>query len=131
VKLKHRRLLIIIGGFTGLGLSAFFTLRALQDNLIYFYRPSDLASKKISSQERIRVGGQVMPGSLTPFGKGVRFRITDQHTSLWVISSGLLPDLFREGQGIVAEGFLQDPHVFQATSVLVKHDENYRPPDAR
>ena len=131
MKPKHCRLLFIIGGLIGLGFCAFFTLCALQDSLVYFYRPSDLPAKKIASTERIRVGGQVVPHSVSPLGKGVQFRITDNKATLWVVYYGALPDLFREGQGIVAEGYLQDPHVFQAKNVLAKHDETYRPSNAQ
>lgn len=127
VKLKHHRLLSIVGGLFCLGLCTFFTLRALQDSLIYFYRPSELPHKKITALDSIRVGGRVVPHSLSNLGKGLRFRITDGKANLWIVYYGVLPDLFREGQEIVAEGYLQDPNVFQARSVLAKHDETYRP----
>jgi cytochrome c-type biogenesis protein CcmE len=127
VKHKHQRLLLICSGLVGLGIAAFLTLTAFQDALIFYYMPSDCHQKKIPSAQRIRVGGLVEPHSLRLLGEKVSFRITDQKESIDVSYQGLLPDLFREGQGVVVEGYLLQPREFQAEMVLAKHDENYMP----
>lgn len=127
MKYKHQRLLLIFVGLTGLGIAAFLILMAFQDSLIFFYTPSDLAHKTIPGGQRIRVGGLVKPHSLYQEGEKIQFTITDQKETLKVNYQGLLPDLFREGQGVVVEGYLQGSSIFQAESVLAKHDENYMP----
>lgn len=127
VKHKHQRLLLILGALVGLGVTAALMLVAFEENLVFFYMPSDLLHKKISPEQRIRVGGLVEPHSLVHEGEKVTFKVTDQKESLEVTYQGLLPDLFREGQGVVAEGYLLKPSVFHAESVLAKHDETYMP----
>ncbi|OJW50557.1 MAG: cytochrome c biogenesis protein CcmE [Alphaproteobacteria bacterium 41-28] len=127
VKHKHQRLLLICSGLIGLGIAAFLTLTAFQDALIFYYMPSDFHQKKISPEQRIRMGGLVEPLSLHQDGEKVSFRITDQKESMNVTYQGILPDLFREGQGVVVEGYLLNPKEFQAQTVLAKHDENYMP----
>jgi len=128
---KRRRLVFVLSGLTALGLAALLILSALEENLVFFYSPSDLQTKTIGAEERIRIGGLVEEGSLTRSSDGleVNFRVTDLRTSLAVRYRGLLPDLFREGQGIVAEGHLQADGVFLASEVLAKHDETYMPPE--
>ncbi len=111
----------------GFGLASFFILTSLRDNLVFFYTPSELQQKYIHREKRIRVGGIVKPRSVKREGETARFFLTDQKNTLKVIYSGILPDLFREGQGIVAEGYLQDPTLFRAEIVLAKHDETYMP----
>jgi len=127
VKHKHQRLLLISSGLIGLGIAAFLTLTAFQDALVFYYMPSDCYQKKISPEQRIRVGGIVEPHSLRKMGENVRFRITDKKGFVDVTYQGFLPDLFREGQGVVVEGYLLEPANFKAESVLAKHDENYMP----
>jgi cytochrome c-type biogenesis protein CcmE len=127
VKPKHQRLLLICSALVGLGIAASLILIAFQDTLVFFYSPSDLLQKNISPQQRIRVGGLVEIQSTQQRGEKVHFRITDQKESLSVSYQGLLPDLFKEGQGVVAEGYLMGPAHFQAETVLAKHDETYMP----
>jgi cytochrome c-type biogenesis protein CcmE len=106
-------------------------LTAFNDNLVFFYSPSDLAEKAIGPDRRIRIGGLVEPRSLKrqPGGHGIDFRVTDGKTTVAVVYDGVLPDLFREGQGVVTEGRLRRDGVFAATNVLAKHDEKYMPPE--
>src|SRR5205823_13858776 len=106
-------------------------LAAFNDNLVFFYSPSELAEKALTPERRIRIGGLVETNSLekTGDGRGVAFRVTDGKSDLRVVFDGVLPDLFREGQGVVAEGRLRPDGVFAATSVLAKHDEKYMPPE--
>jgi cytochrome c-type biogenesis protein CcmE len=127
MKPKHQRLVLICSTLVGLGLSLTLILLAFQDSLVFFYTPSDLLEKTIHPQQRIRVGGLVGVGSTHRNGENVRFQITDKQKSIMVSYQGLLPDLFREGQGVVAEGHLITPPHFQALAVLAKHDENYMP----
>ncbi len=127
MKRKHQRLVLISSGLLGLGIAAFLTLTAFQEALVFYYMPSDLQSKKIPSEQRIRLGGLVEPRSLRQNGEKVSFKITDQKKFIDVTYQGILPDLFREGQGVVVEGYLRNPTEFQAEMVLAKHDENYMP----
>jgi len=108
---------------------AALVLVAFNDNLVFFYSPSDLKAKAVASDRRVRIGGLVERESLSrgPDGRQISFRVTDGATDLAVIYEGLLPDLFREGQGVVAEGKLRADGIFAATTVLAKHDENYMP----
>lgn len=111
----------------GLGVSISLILVAFQETLVFFYTPSDLLHKKISPQQRIRIGGLVAMNSTSQREGEVRFKITDQQEIIEISYDGLLPDLFREGQGVVVEGYLLTPRNFQATTVLAKHDETYMP----
>lgn len=131
---KRRRLYILVLFLLGLGTAAALTLNALQDNLAFFYSPSDLAAKE-APKAAFRLGGLVEVGSIErAAGNGsrnveVRFRITDLEKSVPVVYAGILPDLFREGQGVVANGHLGPDGVFVAREILAKHDENYMPPE--
>ena len=127
MKPKHQRLLLVCAALLGLTVSISLTLVAFKDTLVFFYSPSELMHKSISPQQRIRVGGVVAMKSTLQKGKDVHFRITDNNKTIEVNYHGLLPDLFREGQGVVVEGYLVGPLNFQATTVLAKHDENYMP----
>ncbi len=127
MKPKMQRLWLIGLGLLGLGLAAFFVMTAFQDALVFYYLPSDLQHKKIASSQRIRVGGLVEVNSVQKKGENVTFHVTDQQGTVRVNYTGVLPDLFREGQGVVAEGYLVTPEEFKAESVLAKHDENYMP----
>ena len=128
---KRRRLLALVVGLSLLGAATAMVLAAFRDNLVFFYSPSDLAAKAIAPGRRIRIGGLVEEHSLVREGggHGVGFRVTDGKTDIAVTFDGALPDLFREGQGVVAEGRLGTGGVFVATSVLAKHDEKYMPPE--
>lgn len=127
MKLKHQRLLLICSVLIGLSIVASLTLTAFQNSLVFFYTPMDISHKKIHPEQRIRVGGLVKPQSLRHEGTSVYFTLMDQKETLEISYNGILPDLFREGQVVVAEGYLHHSHVFQAESVLAKHDENYMP----
>jgi cytochrome c-type biogenesis protein CcmE len=125
---KQRRLAIILSGLAVLGLAAGLVLYALRDTIVFFYTPSEVAEKHIGPGERIRLGGLVENGSLQRGdGTSVSFIVTDKVKSLAVTYSGQLPDLFREGQGVVAEGKLDGAGTFVADTVLAKHDERYMP----
>lgn len=127
MKPKHQRLVLLSLVLVGLSLSVGLMLVALQDSVVFFYTPSDLVQKKISPQQRLRIGGLVERSSLHQKGETTHFTITDHKETLKVSYKGVLPDLFREGQGVVAEGYLITPQHFQATTVLAKHDETYMP----
>lgn len=129
---RKLRLMLLAGGFLVIGLIATLALTALEDNLVYFRSPADLAVNGVTSGETIRVGGLVAGGSLARDGIVNRFIITDGENNISVRYEGLLPDLFRERQGVVAEGAFgagDEGGLFIAQSVLAKHDENYMPPE--
>lgn len=128
---KRRRLYAVLAGMVMLGIAAALVLTALRDNLVFFYSPSDLAEKTVAANQRIRIGGLVEEKSVvkTNGGRTILFTVTDMQTALPVRYTGVLPDLFREGQGVVAEGKLLPDGVFEASEVLAKHDENYMPPE--
>jgi len=126
---KRKRLYLLLGSLGVLGIAAALVLSALNDNLVFFYSPSQVAEKHPAPERRFRLGGLVEAGSVKKAGQEVRFTVTDTHKSVQVVYRGLLPDLFREGQGVVAEGALGADGVFVAREVLAKHDENYMPPE--
>ena len=116
-------ILAVVGGATALVLNAF------QSNLVFFYSPSQIVAKEAPVGRTFRLGGLVLEGSVKREGVAVRFEVTDTATTVPVQFSGILPDLFKEGKGVVAQGKLENG-VFQAKEVLAKHDENYMPPEA-
>ena len=126
---KRRRLWLLVGSLAVLGVAAALVLTALNDNLVFFYSPSQIAEKSIPPERRFRLGGLVEMGSVKKNGQEIRFTVTDTHKTIAVVYRGLLPDLFREGQGVVAEGSLGPDGAFVAREVLAKHDENYMPPE--
>lgn len=126
---KGKRLTLIIGALAVLGLAAGLMLFALRDNIVFFYTPSELAQKQLAPGARLRIGGLVKEGSVVKNGKDVAFAVTDRTKDLDVTYTGLLPDLFREGQGVVVDGQLLTDGKFKADSVLAKHDERYMPKD--
>ena len=129
MKRKHKRLTFVMIGLLLLGSSVALILTAFEDNIVFFYSPSELAIEKPNSAQRLRIGGLVMTGSVEKLaGAVVAFTITDTAKTVTVQYKGILPDLFREGQGVVAEGHFKNG-VFQADEVLAKHDENYMPPE--
>jgi len=125
---KQRRLALLGAGVGVLGLAVALVLTALKDSIVFFNSPSDIAQKHVAPGTRIRLGGLVAPGSVERGADlAIRFQVTDGNQAVPVAYQGILPDLFREGQGVVAEGAL-DPHgVFKADTVLAKHDETYMP----
>ena len=124
---KQRRLALIGAGLAVLGLAAALVLSALKDSIVFFNSPSDVVEKQIKSGTRIRLGGLVAAGSVERKDLDARFAITDGNKTINVSYRGILPDLFREGQGVVAEGILQSADAFTAETVLAKHDESYMP----
>jgi cytochrome c-type biogenesis protein CcmE len=131
MKRKHRRLTFVALGVLVLASAAGLILVAFEDNIVFFLSPTEITEKssknEISSEQRLRIGGLVKKGSVT-IGPTNRFEVTDLDNSILVEFRGLLPDLFREGQGIVAEGRYNNG-IFTASEVLAKHDENYMPPN--
>jgi cytochrome c-type biogenesis protein CcmE len=126
---KRKRLWLLVGSLGVLGVAVALVLSALSDNLVFFYSPTQVAEKHPSPGRRLRIGGLVEQGSVKKDGQEVRFTVTDLKQSLAVVYRGLLPDLFREGQGVVAEGAMGADGVFTAREVLAKHDEKYMPPE--
>ena len=132
MKPRHKRLAMIAGGLAALGVAAVFVLAAFRENLVFFYTPSQVAANEVPQGQAFRVGGLVAPGSLSrqPDGVTVQFVVTDTAKSVKVVYRGILPDLFREGKGVVTQGKLGGDGIFLASDVLAKHDENYMPPAA-
>lgn len=132
MKTRHKRIALIIGGLAVLGLVAALVLNAFQSNLVFFFSPTQVAAGEAPKGKPFRIGGMVKEGSLSREADGVtlRFAITDTEKDLFVTYKGILPDLFKEGKGAVAQGKLGENGVFAATEVLAKHDENYMPPEA-
>ena len=125
---RRQRRLVLIGLALGvLGLAAALALSALRDTIVFFHSPSEIAERNVQPGTRVRVGGLVKEGSIRREGLEARFEVTDGARSLPVVYRGVLPDLFREGQGVVAEGALESAQLFRADTVLAKHDENYMP----
>jgi cytochrome c-type biogenesis protein CcmE len=130
VKPRHKRLAAIGGGIVALGIAAALVLAAFQKNLVFFFTPSQVAANDAPQGRSFRIGGMVVPGSLKREGVNVEFTVTDTAKSMRVTYRGQLPDLFREGKGVVAQGQLGADGMFRANEVLAKHDENYMPPEA-
>ena len=131
LKRKHRRLVFVAAGMASLLIAAGLVLNAFEDNLVFFYSPSDLAEKAVPDGRRFRLGGLVEEGSVKRLEDGltIEFVITDLAATVPVSYRGPLPDLFREGQGVVTEGKMAAGGIFIADNVLAKHDENYMPPE--
>jgi cytochrome c-type biogenesis protein CcmE len=132
MKPRHKKMVLIVGGVAALGAAAALVLNAFQSNLVFFFSPSQVMANEAPHDRTFRVGGLVEAGSVKrqPDGLTVHFRVTDTAKTVPVVFSGILPDLFREGKGVVAQGTLGPDGVFHATQVLAKHDENYMPPEA-
>jgi len=129
MKRKHKRLTFVAIALLLLGTAAALILTAFEDNIVFFHTPTDIKEKNVADGQRFRLGGLVEEGSVKKAGGAVTtFRVTDMNETVAVTYKGLLPDLFREGQGVVAEGRLKRG-VFQADEVLAKHDETYMPPE--
>jgi len=128
---KRKRLLVVLLGLGLLGVASALVLFAFNDNLVFFMSPSDLAAKGAPETRRLRLGGLVENGSIArqADGRTIDFKVTDGGKNVLVVFRGVLPDLFREGQGVVVEGTVGKDGVFKADTVLAKHDERYMPPE--
>ena len=132
MKPRYKRLSWIVAGLAVLGIASALVLSAFNRNLVFFFTPSQVASKEAPIDRSFRIGGLVEPGSLKRQADGVtvQFVVTDTAKSLTVVYRGILPDLFKEGKGVVSQGKLNPDGTFTASEVLAKHDENYMPPEA-
>jgi cytochrome c-type biogenesis protein CcmE len=132
LKSRHKRIALILGGLTILGLVVALVLNAFQSNLVFFFSPTQVAAGEAPKGKAFRIGGMVKAGSIKREADGVtlRFVVTDTEQDIAVTYKGILPDLFKEGKGAVAQGKLGEDGVFVASEVLAKHDENYMPPEA-
>jgi len=128
---RKKRLALIVLMVTGIAIGVGFALKSLDENIMFFFTPSEVAKGKAPRDRLFRVGGMVVNGSVSRPGNGltVQFDLTDNTSNLTVRYTGILPDLFREGQGIIANGKLGEDGAFVAQQVLAKHDENYMPPE--
>jgi cytochrome c-type biogenesis protein CcmE len=131
MKPRHKRIALIGGGLAALGIAASFVLNALDSNIAFFVTPTEVAAGKAPQGKAFRIGGMVKEGSIKRDNLTVRFAITDTAKEVPVMYTGILPDLFSEGKGAVAQGRIGPDGVFVATEVLAKHDENYMPPEAQ
>ena len=130
MKPRHQRLAIIGGVLAAVGVATALVLNAFQSNLVFFYSPSQVVAKEAPSGRTFRLGGLVTVGSVKRESTEVQFSVTDTAETISVRYTGILPDLFKEGKGVVAQGQLRSDGVFAAREVLAKHDENYMPPEA-
>jgi len=132
MKRRHKRVAFILAGLAGLGVAAYLVANAFRNNLVFFFSPTQVAAKEAPVNRTFRVGGLVQEGSVKRDSDGltVRFTVTDTAANVPVVYKGILPDLFKEGRGCVAQGKIGADGVFQADQVLAKHDENYMPPEA-
>lgn len=132
MKPRHKRFVMVAAGVAALGIAAALVLSAFEKNLVFFYTPTQVAANEAPQGRSFRIGGLVAPGSVKrqPDGVTVHFVVTDTAKSMPVSYRGPLPDLFREGKGVVAQGKLGADGLFSASEVLAKHDENYMPPEA-
>ena len=132
MKTRHKRLILIVVGVLGLTVGGLFVLNAFRSNLVYFYSPTEVLEGKAPRDQTIRIGGMVEKGSVKRAGDSllVQFVVTDMNKTIPVRYEGILPDLFRDGQGVVTLGRLGTDGTFVAREVLAKHDENYMPPEA-
>ena len=131
MKPRHKRAAIIAGGLLTLSLAAYLVLNAFQSNLVFFFTPSQIAAGEAPKNRTFRVGGMVKTGTIKRDNLTVSFVVTDTAKEVGVTYTGILPDLFREGKGVVAQGQLGADGKFTASEVLAKHDENYMPPEAQ
>ena len=132
MKPRHKKLTIIIASVAALGLAATLVLDAFQSNLVFFFSPTQVAANEAPQGKSFRIGGLVEEGSVKRQSDGVTisFVVTDTAKVIPVVYTGILPDLFKEGKGVVAQGKLSSDGIFRADEVLAKHDENYMPPEA-
>ena len=132
MKPRQKRAIFIVCGLVALGISAALVLNAFNSNLVFFFSPTQVLANEAPKNRSFRIGGLVEVGSIQRSGQGltINFVVTDMAKKIPVTYTGLLPDLFKEGKGVVAQGRLGPDGVFQAEQVLAKHDENYMPPEA-
>ena len=128
VKLRFFFILLII---TTLALSVFLLVKSLEENVIFFKSPTEIKTLSEISKKKIRIGGMVKKDSITMISKEIKFIVTDFKNEINVVYSGVVPNLFAEEKGVVAEGYLKDKNFFLATKILAKHDENYMPPEVK
>ncbi len=131
MKPRHKRAALIVGALAAIAIAAYFVLNAFQSNLVFFFSPTQIASGEAPKNRTFRVGGMVKMGTIKRDNLTVNFVVTDSVKEVAVAYTGILPDLFREGKGVVAQGKLGDDGKFVASEVLAKHDENYMPPEAQ
>lgn len=131
MKPRHKRAAIIVAGLAALGLAAYLVLNAFQSNLVFFFTPTQVAAGEAPKNRTFRIGGMVKAGSVQRKDLTVHFVVTDTVKEVSVSYTGILPDLFREGKGVVAQGKLGADGQMVASEVLAKHDENYMPPEAQ
>ena len=131
MKPRHQRFLLIALGVSALAIAGMFVLNAFQSNLVFFFTPTQVFQGEAPKERAFRVGGMVKEGSLVKDGENIQFVVTDFAHEVPVKYKGLLPDLFKEGKGVVAQGKLSENKLFAASEVLAKHDENYMPPEAQ
>jgi len=127
---KKKRFYLLFSAFTFFCFIVGTILIVLQDNILFFYTPSEILQKDLKQNEKVRLGGLVEENSVIRNDTKINFTITDLKKTIEVTYEGLLPDLFREGQGVIVKGYLQN-NIFEATEVLAKHDENYMPPEIK
>jgi len=132
MKPRHKRLILVLVALALLGLGATFVLKAFRSNLVFFYTPTEVFAGQVPQGQAFRIGGMVLEDSLqrNEDGVTVRFAVTDTMENVPVQYTGILPDLFQEGKGVVAQGRMDKQGIFVADQVLAKHDENYMPPEA-
>jgi cytochrome c-type biogenesis protein CcmE len=130
MKSRHKRIAIIVAGLALLAIAATLLLQSFQSNLVFFFSPTEVAEGKAPKQGNFRIGGLVEVGSIQRNGTQVNFKVTDTAKTMDVVYTGILPDLFKEGKGVVAQGQQGADGIFVADQVLAKHDENYMPPEA-
>ncbi len=130
MKSRHKKLMVIVLGLAGIGIAAALILNAFQSNLVFFFTPTQVANGEAPKDRTFRIGGLVKAGSLSRDSVTAKFIVTDTLRDIPVSYTGILPDLFKEGKGAVAQGKLGADGVFVASEVLAKHDENYMPPEA-
>ncbi len=132
MKKRHKRITFIVASLAALGLAAWLVLGAFRQNLVFFFSPTQVAAKEAPVNKTFRIGGLVENGSLKRENDGltIRFTVTDTANTIPVVYKGILPDLFKEGRGCVAQGRVGSDGVFYADQIMAKHDENYMPPEA-
>jgi cytochrome c-type biogenesis protein CcmE len=131
MKPRHKRIAVIVGGVAAIGVAAALVLNAFQSNVVFFFTPSQVAAGEAPKGRAFRIGGLVKIGTLQRKDLTLHFIVTDTAREIAVAYTGIAPDLFREGRGVVAQGVIDDDGTFVASEILAKHDENYMPPDAK
>ena len=131
MKKRHQRIALIAGGLAAVSLATMLVLNAFQDNLVFFFTPTQVGAGEAPQERTFRIGGIVQNDSVRRNGLNVEFVVTDRAETIPVVYTGILPDLFSEGKGVVAQGSLASDGLFRAEEVLAKHDENYMPPEAQ